>query len=115
MRRGNQRKFKRKRNQRTSLYKALATALIEHGKIKTTQAKAKSLSSFIDKLVTRASKNDLASRKFISEIVGKKAAKKLVSEIGPKFKERKGGYTRIIRLGQRRSDGAPMTLIEFIS
>ena len=113
--RGNKTKFGRERNQRTVLYKALATALINNGKIKTTQSKAKALSSFIDKLIAKAAIGDLASRKFILKFIDEKATKKLVSEIGPKFKETKGGYTRVIRLGQRRSDGAPMALIEFTS
>ena len=113
MKRGNKRKFGRVSNQRTVLYKALATALIENGKIKTTQAKAKSLSTYIEKVITKASSSDLTSRKFTLQHVGEKASKKLVSEIAPRFKEKRGGYTRITRLGQRRSDGAPMALIEF--
>ncbi len=115
MRRGKIRKFGRERNQRKALNKALATALIDNGKIKTTQAKAKALSTFADKLVTQALKNNLSSRKFLSQFIGDKAVKKLVSEISPKLKERKGGYTRVIKLGQRKSDGAPMALIEFNS
>jgi len=113
MRRGNKRKFARVKNQRKALYKALATALIEHGRIKTTTAKAKSLSSFTDRLVTKAKKGDLASRKLIRQDIGEKATKKLMSDIGPKFKERNGGYTKVLRLGRRTSDGAEMALIEF--
>jgi|SRR3989344_940461 len=116
MRRGNKRKFNRETDQRKALYKGLATALIDHGKIKTTQAKAKSLSTFVDKLVSKAAKEDAtASKRFILRYIGEKAANKLVSEVGPKFKDRKGGYTRVIKLGQRRSDGSPMALIEFTS
>jgi len=114
MRRGNKRKFGRKRNQRKALYKALATALIDHGKIKTTEAKAKSLSSFVDKLVTRSKKDDLASKRYLAEIVNDKSARKLTTEIGPKFKDRKGGYTRVVKVGRRRSDGSPMALVEFV-
>lgn len=113
MKRGNKRKFGRVKNQRTALYKALATALIEHGKIKTTSAKAKSLASFADKLVTKAKKGDLASGRLIRHYLGDKAAKKLMAEIGPKFKERNGGYTRILRLGRRVSDGSEMSMVEF--
>ncbi len=113
MRRGNKRKFGRETDQRKALYKSLATALIDHGKIKTTQAKAKSLSSFVDRLVSKASSNDLNSRRLILKSIGEKATRKLMSDIGPRFKDKKGGYTRIIRLGQRKSDGSPMALIEF--
>lgn len=113
MRRGKHRKFGREKNQRAALYKALATALIEHGKIKTTVAKSKSLSGYVEKLITTASKGDIASRRILSYNLGQKAVKKLSDEIGPKFKDKKGGYTRIIKLGQRKSDGAPMAQIEF--
>lgn len=113
MRRGKNRKFGREKNQRKALYKALATALIENGKIKTTSAKAKSLSQYADKLVTQAKKGDLASRKLISYNLGDKAAKKLMSDISPKFKDKKGGYTKVLKLGRRVSDGAEMSQIEF--
>lgn len=113
MRRGKKRKFGREKNQRKALYKALATALIENGKIQTTVAKAKSLSQFADKLVTQAKKESLAARKLLGYNLGDKAAKKLISEIGPKFKDRSGGYTKVLRLGQRIGDGAEMAQIEF--
>jgi len=113
MQRGKNRKFGREKNQRKALYKALATALIENGKIKTTIAKAKSLSQFTDKLVTQAKKGDLASRKLIGYNLGDKAAKRLMSEVGPKFKNKNGGYTKVLRLGRRISDGAEMAQIEF--
>src|SRR3990167_3070746 len=112
MRRGNYRKFSRKSGQRQALYKSLATALIDHGKIKTTSAKAKSLSAFADKLVTTAKKNNLASKRELAETFHPKTVKKLVDDIAPRFSDRKGGYTRVIRLGQRKSDGAPMAIIE---
>jgi len=115
MRRGKIRKFGRVKNKRKALYKALATALIEHGKIKTTTTKAKSLSSFIDNLVAKGIKGDLASQRLIRHCLGNKAVIKIVNEISPKYKERKGGYTRVLRLGRRTSDGAEMSIIEFIS
>ena len=113
MRRGINKKFGRVRKQRKGLYKALTTALIEHGRIKTTSAKAKAVSKFTDKLVTKAKKGDLASGRLIRHYLGDKATKKLMIEIGPKFKDRKGGYTRILRLGRRISDGSEMSIIEF--
>ncbi|MBI2064564.1 MAG: 50S ribosomal protein L17 [Candidatus Yanofskybacteria bacterium] len=115
MKRGKNRKFGRVKNQRKALYKALATALIENGKIKTTAAKAKSLSQFADKLVTQAKKGNLASRKLVGYDLGDKAIKKLMNDIGPKFKDKKGGYTKVLRLGRRISDGAEMAIIEFTS
>ena len=113
MRRGKQRKFGRVSGQRTVLYRALTTALIEHGKIKTTEAKAKSLSGHMDKMVTIAKKQTLAGRRLLLGHIGEKAVKKLMAEVAPKFESRNGGYTRTVKLGQRRSDGAPMALIEF--
>lgn len=114
MRRGHHRKFARERKQRKALYKALATALIEHGKVKTTVAKAKSLSQYTDKLVTKAKKNDLATRRQVRQNLSENATRKLFSDISPKFKERYGGYTKVSKLGRRLSDGAEMAQIEFI-
>ena len=114
MRRGKIRKFGREKAQREALYKSLATALIDHGKIKTTSAKAKSLSSFADKLVTTAKKADTVSRRELARTFHPKIVKKLVDEIAPRFSDRKGGYTRVIRLGQRKSDGAFMSIVEFV-
>lgn len=114
MRRGKQRKFGRISGQRTVLYKALSTALIEHGKIKTTEAKAKSLSAHIDKLITSAKKQTVASRRLLLTQIGEKAVKKLMDEVSSQFKDRAGGYTRTMKLGQRRSDGAQMVIIEFV-
>ncbi|OGN03213.1 MAG: 50S ribosomal protein L17 [Candidatus Yanofskybacteria bacterium RIFCSPHIGHO2_01_FULL_42_12] len=113
MRRGKNRKFGKKKRLREALYKSLATALVDRGKIKTTTAKAKSLSAFADKLVTTAKKQNMASRRELAKTFHAKIVKKLVDEIAPKFSERKGGYTRVIRLGQRKSDGAEMSIIEF--
>ena len=113
MKRGTKRKFGKKKNLRQALYKSLATALIDNGKIKTTSAKAKSLSSFADKLVTTAKKQDLASRRELAMTFHPKIVKKLVDEIAPRFSDRQGGYTRIIRLGQRKSDAASMSIIEW--
>jgi|SRR3989338_4460539 len=113
MRRGNKRKFGREKNQRKALSKALATALIDHGRIKTTVAKAKLLSRFADELVNRAKKGDLASSRLLRYSIGDKAVKKLVVEIGPKFKDKKGGYTKVLKLGRRISDGSEMAIVEF--
>ena len=108
------RKLSRKRNQRKALLKLLARALFLNEKIKTTQAKAKETSRFAEKCITRSKKGDLASRRILARYFSKDLVKKLVEEIGPKYKERKGGYTRIIKLGPRKSDGAKMVIIELV-
>jgi len=115
MKRGNKRKFGRDRKVRAAMYKSLATALIDHGQIKTTQTKAKSLAQVIEKLITLAKRENLNARRELLGHVGEKAVKKIMGEIVKTNIDRKGGYTRIIRLGQRQSDGAEMALIEFTS
>jgi large subunit ribosomal protein L17 len=112
MRRGNLRKFGRQTTQRNALYKALATALVDHGRIKTTQAKAKSLVKLMDRLITLAKRQNLNARRELAKQLSEQAVKKMMSEIATTYAERKGGYSRIIRLGQRKSDGAEMALVE---
>ncbi len=108
------RKFSRKRDQRKALLKSLVSAIFQREKIKTTEAKAKETSRIAEKLITKAKKNDLASRRFLSRILSQKLVKKLIEEIAPKYKERNGGYTRIIKIGFRKTDGAKMAIIELI-
>lgn len=108
------RKLSRKSDERRALVKALISALILHEKIKTTEAKAKEISGFCEKLITRAKKGDLASRRLLAGFFFPKLAKKIVEEIGPRYRDRQGGYTRIIRLGRRPSDGAKMAIIELV-
>lgn len=108
------RKFGRERKVREGLMKSLAVALIENGKIKTTDAKARSLRPMIEKIVTEARKETLASRRNIVSKVGSGSAAKLVKEIAPKYKTRAGGYTRITKLQARLSDGSLMAVIEFV-
>jgi len=83
-------------------------------KIKTTEAKAKEVSGFLEKIITRAKKGDLSSRRLLSGFFCQKSLKKLAEEIAPRYKERKGGYTRIIKLGPRKTDGAKMVIIELV-
>ncbi len=115
MKRGNQTIFGREFNQRKAFIKGLLTGLVEHGKIRTTEVRAKALKREADKLVAKAKKGTLASRRLLLRQVGTAAAAKLAKEIGPKFAARAGGYTRVVKLGRRNSDGAPMALIEFVS
>lgn len=108
------RKLSRKRDQRRALLRSLAEALIIHEKIKTTEAKAKEVSGWTEKLITRAKKGGLSSRRLLLRRFSPKIVKKLMEELGPRYKERKGGYTRIRKLGPRRSDGAKMAIIELV-
>ena len=108
------RKLSLKKDQRKALLKRVATALLLREKIKTTEAKAKETASFIEKKITRAKRGDLFSRRFLLRFFPEKVVKKLLDEIAPRYKERKGGYTRIIKLGTRKSDGAKMVIIELI-
>ena len=108
------RKLSRKKDQRKALLKSLARALFLQEKIKTTEAKAKEVSAFAEKFITRAKKQNLASRRILAKYFSKNLVKKLVEEIAPRYKERKGGYTRIIKLGPRKSDGAKMAIIELV-
>lgn len=115
MKRTTKRVFGREMQQRKAFVKGLLTALVSHGRIRTTEARAKTLKTEADKLVTRAKKGTLASRRLLLRHVGPDAAAKLAKEIAPKFAERHGGYTRVIKLGPRMSDGSPMAMIEFVS
>ena len=96
------------------MFKSLIRSFVLHEKIKTTEAKAKEISSLSEKIITKAKKGDLASRRLLSGFFCPKSLKKMMDEIAPRYKERKGGYTRIIRLGPRRSDGAKMAIIELV-
>lgn len=108
------RKFHRETGQRKALFKSLATALILHGKIKTTEAKAKDLRSFIEREITYAKKGGLTGIKLARKTFSSAIAEKLLKDIGPKYKDRKGGYTRIIKLGQRSQDAAKIAIIELV-
>ena len=109
------RKFGRETNQRKALMRSLCLALIKSEKIKTTEAKAKELRPMIEKLITRGKNQTLASKKLIISKLGQKTlSKKLIEEISPKYKERKGGYTRITKLSKRGADSSPMAIIEFV-
>ena len=112
----NKRKFGRVRKVRKALINSLALNLIVRGKIKTTEPKAKELRPFVEKLVTGAKKGNMAARRLIiSELSNRRSeVKKLFEVIALKYADRKGGYTRILKLGARKSDGAKMAIIEFV-
>ncbi len=108
------RKFGRKAGQRKALLKSLAYSLALKGKIKTTEAKAKELRPFMEKLITLGKKETPASKRLLTARVGAQAAKKIAGDLASAYKERAGGYTRITKLVPRKSDGAPQAVIEFI-
>jgi len=108
------RKLSRKRDQRKALLRNLVRELFLKEKIRLTEAKAKEISIFAEKLIQKAKIGDLHSKKLLARKFSKNIVKKLVNEIAPRYKERKGGYTRIIKLGKRKSDGAKMAIIELV-
>ena len=109
------RKLSRKTAHRKALMSNMATALIRHKKIKTTDAKAKELRVFVEPLVTFAKRGDLhARRQVLKKIRHKSIVRELFDNIGPSFSNRDGGYTRITKLGFRDNDCAAVSMIEFV-
>ena len=109
------RKLGRKTAHRKALMSNLASALITNKRIKTTDAKAKELRKYIEPLITFAKKGDLHSRRqVLKKIRHKSIVRELFDNIGPTFSNRNGGYTRIIKLGFRDNDCAPISMIEFV-
>lgn len=109
------RKLGRTASHRSALMKSLATALLKHKRIKTTEAKAKEARTYIEKLITKAKKNDLhAIRQIMSVVNDKEVVKELFADIIPKIGERPGGYTRVVKLGHRAGDAAAMAILELV-
>ncbi|MEM9444310.1 MAG: 50S ribosomal protein L17 [Verrucomicrobiota bacterium] len=108
-------KLGRKSEHRDALLSNLTISLIEHSRIKTTLAKAKAVRPYAEKLVTLGKKGELHHRRqAAAKLNDKSAVKKLFSDIAPRFRERAGGYTRILKLGQRKSDASEMALLEWV-
>jgi large subunit ribosomal protein L17 len=100
---------------RKALYSNLAGALIEHGRIQTTQAKAKAVKPFAEKMITLGKRGDLhARRQALSALRSNDVVHYLFAEVAPRFAERPGGYTRIVRLGPRQGDAAEMVYLELV-
>tara|TARA_B100002052_G_scaffold63084_5_gene56215 strand:+ start:395 stop:808 length:414 start_codon:yes stop_codon:yes gene_type:complete len=112
------RKLNRTASHRLALKRNLAISLIEHRRIKTTLPKAKELQGFVERLITYAKKNNLSSHRLITKklpgSLGKKSANILIHDIAPNYNDRNGGYTRIIKLDNRKNDNAQMSIIEFV-
>lgn len=109
------RKLKRTSSHRLALLRSLATSLLKHKKIKTTVAKAKELRTFVEPMITRAKENTVHARRVINaDIKDRAVVKELFDEIVAKVGDRPGGYTRIVKLGQRKGDAAEMAIIELV-
>jgi large subunit ribosomal protein L17 len=116
MRHGNAyRKFSRRSEHRRAMFANMAAALIKHEQIVTTLPKAKDLRPIVEKLVTLGKRGDLhARRQAVAEMRDVAMVKKLFEVIGPRYKEREGGYTRVLKAGYRYGDSAPVAVIEFV-
>ena len=109
------RKLGRTSDQRRAMLRAMVTYLLENGQIKTTITRAKEVAPVAEKMITLAKKNDLASyRQALGFITKEDVAKKLFQELGPKYAERNGGYTRVVRIGPRRGDAAEMASSQLV-
>ncbi len=112
---GNKKKqLSRGKNQRNALIKTLAVSLIKYEKIQTTEIKAKVLRTFVEKLITKGKDGSLNTLRIIASKIGPVSATKIIKVLSPKYKNRAGGYTRVIKIKTRLSDGTSMSQIEFI-
>ena len=109
------RKLGRKSGPRRALYRNLVADLLRHGRIRTTEAKAKEVQGIAERLITLGKKGTLHHRRLaLAALPQKEVVKKLFDEIGPRYAQRPGGYTRIVKLGPRKGDAAPMALLELV-
>ena len=109
------RKLGRTTDHRKAMLRAMVTFLMENGKIETTVTRAKEVRSMAEKIITIAKNGDLHSKRQVFAYITKETvAKKVIDEIAPKYQERKGGYTRIVKIGPRRGDAAEMAIIELV-
>ncbi len=110
----NKRTLGRDKNQRAALLKSLSVNLIVRGRIETSEAKAKELRPYFERFITRAKTGTLAARRYLIGQIGEKQTEKLMTKIAPQYKDRKGGYTRIIKTVRRLSDGSFRAYIELV-
>ncbi|MCF6097637.1 LSU ribosomal protein L17P [Caldanaerovirga acetigignens] len=109
------RKLGRDSAHRKMMLRNMVTSLFEHGRIITTEARAKEVRRLAEKMITLAKRNDLAARRMVlAEVLDETTVKNLFEKIAPKYSERNGGYTRILKIGPRRGDSSPMVVIELI-
>ena len=109
------RKLNRTSSHRAAMFKNMMASLIEHEEIKTTVPKAKELRGFVERLITISKNDTVAKRRIVfSRIRSKEAVTKLFTELGPRFKQRPGGYLRILKCGYRTGDKAPMAIVQLV-
>ena len=109
------RKLGRTSDQRKAMLRAMVTYLLENGQIKTTVTRAKEVAPVAEKMITLAKTNNLATyRQALAYITKEDVANKLFKEIGPKYAERNGGYTRVVKIGPRRGDAAEMAIVQLV-
>lgn len=109
------RRLKRDKNQRRALFRSLMNSLVLYGKIRTTEAKAKSIKGEIEKMVTMArNKEENARNLLMARLQDVRTVERIISEIAPKFVSRPGGYTRLVKMGPRLKDGARMVLMTWV-
>ena len=109
------RKLGRPSDQRKALFRSLVNALFEHERIETTEAKAKEARPIAEELISLAKKGDLHSRREAARYLQNvESVKRLFDTLGPRYADRNGGYTRILKLGPRRGDGAPVVVMELV-
>jgi len=108
------RQLSRKKDQRNALLKILAGNLILKEKIKTTRAKAKEVVPLVERIITRAKKQDLSARRFLLRALSEKAATKAFKDLGVRYRDRNGGYTRIVKLARRSADNALIVILELV-
>lgn len=108
------RTFGRKRDPRKALLVSVARALVIAERIQTTEAKAKEVAPLVEKMITKAKKGDLHARRQLISVLGVVNTKKLIEEIAPRYKDRAGGYTSIVKIGKRNSDSASMAVLSLV-
>ena len=109
------RKFGRSTAHRKAMSRNLVTSLLDHGRIETTEAKGKELRRWVERVITTAKNDNIAARRAVDAIVeDPEVTQRLFSKLMPRAKERPGGYTRVLKIGPRQGDGAPMVLVELV-
>lgn len=109
------RKFGRTTAHRKAMSRNLVTSLLDHGRIETTEAKGKELRRWVETVITTAKNDNVAARRAVDAVVeDREVTERLFSKLMPRIKERPGGYTRVLKIGPRLGDGAPMVLVELV-
>jgi large subunit ribosomal protein L17 len=109
------RKFGRTMEHRKAMSRNLVTSLLDHGRIETTEAKGKELRRWAERVITAAKTDNVAARRAVDAIVeDREVTERLFSKLMPRIKDRPGGYTRVLKIGPRQGDGAPMVLVELV-